>query len=221
MGGAGLRVTLRPQERDHLAEDPAIPAALRGDAVHDFREAAGIGRSADHEDRPAHDLLLDGAVSALRRLSVLAPRRGDAEDTVKKIPRERGVRSLMEDGMKRRLICAALFLIASVAPAGADDAENVVLAQVRLSTDPGVAAGCARLGRVSDDSVKDLRRKIVRTGGNTGILSFSVQDLSRIYADVFRCAASQAPPPAPPPLPPGVPPPPPGPPPPPPPSAPR
>jgi hypothetical protein len=123
--------------------------------------------------------------------------------------------------MNRVLACTVALVVTTVSHAWADDAENAVLARVRLSTDPGVAAGCTRLARVSDDSVKDLRRKIVRTGGNTGVLSFSVQDLSLIYADVFRCPTSQAPPPPPPPLPPGVPPPPPGPPPPPPPSAPR
>jgi hypothetical protein len=40
----------------------------------------------------------------------------------------------------------------------------------------------ARVGVVNDDSVKDLRRKIVRAGGNTALLIFGIEDMSRIYA---------------------------------------
>jgi len=68
-----------------------------------------------------------------------------------------------------------------------------------------------RIGLVSDDSVKDLRRKIVKAGGNAAVLSFDTDDLSRIQAEVFRCTATARvpsnilPPPAgmPPPPPPG------------------
>ncbi len=108
-------------------------------------------------------------------------------------------------------LAVAMVLLTAVFPAHAED-ESAAMAQVRLSTEGGAAAGCIRLGRVSDNSIKDLRRKIVRLGGNTGILTFSLQDMSVVYADVFRC---QSPPTVPSP-PPGVPPPPPGPPPPPP-----
>ena len=97
-----------------------------------------------------------------------------------------------------------------------EDLERMAMARVRLSTEATVAAGCTRVGRVSDDSIKDLRRKIVRAGGNTAVLSFGVADMSTIYADVFRCSTSAASPPATS-LPAGIPPPPPGPPPPPPP----
>lgn len=113
----------------------------------------------------------------------------------------------------RQGLAAAALLLTAVSPVRAEDAEHVAMARVRLSTESGAATGCARLGRVSDDSIKDLRRKIVRLGGNTGILTFSLQDMSVVHADVFRCQ----PEPATPTLPPGVPPPPPGPPPPPPP----
>jgi hypothetical protein len=109
---------------------------------------------------------------------------------------------------------AVAFLLVMVSDAGAQDAERAVLARVRLTTEAALTRGCARVGSVSDDSVKDLRRKILRAGGDTGLLSFGVEDLSMIYAQVFRCAGS--PPPAqphiPPPLP-GSPPPPPPPPP--------
>jgi hypothetical protein len=94
--------------------------------------------------------------------------------------------------------------------------ETLAMARVRLSTEPGVAAGCTRLGLVSDDSVKDLRRKIVRAGGNTAVVSFGIVDMSQIHADVFRCNPSAATPSSGG-LPAGIPPPPPGPPPPPPP----
>ena len=109
--------------------------------------------------------------------------------------------------MALRLAVALVLLAAS--PAMAQDYERVILGRVRLTTDPNAAAGCTPLGAVADDSVKDLRRKIIRIGGDTGVVSFPVTDIERIHAQVFRC-------PPPPPLPPGVPPPPPGPPPPPP-----
>ena len=100
---------------------------------------------------------------------------------------------------------AALLLVAA-SPAAANDAERFAMQRVRLTTEAAATQPCTRLGSVSDDSVKDLRRKIVRAGGDTGLIAFGVEDLSMIYAQVFRC-----PPAAPPPrVPPGVPPPPPG-----------
>jgi hypothetical protein len=113
----------------------------------------------------------------------------------------------------------ALLLLASVLPATADDGERIAMARVRLTTDPALTRGCTRLGAVSDDSIKDLRRKIVRVGGDTALLAFGVEDLSMVHAQIFRCPppppvpppSSAPPPPAPAaPRPPGVPPPPPG-----------
>jgi hypothetical protein len=124
--------------------------------------------------------------------------------------------------MRTRVAWRALLLVVLASPAGADDGERIVLARVRLTTEAAVVRGCTRLGAVSDDSIKDLRRKIVRAGGDTALIAFGVEDLSMVHAQVFRCppptppAASAPPLPAPPA--PGVPPPPPGPPPPPPPS---
>jgi len=92
-----------------------------------------------------------------------------------------------------------LVLMAAV-PAAAQDGERIAMARLRLTTDPALTRGCARLGAVSDDSVKDLRRKIVRAGGDTALLTFGIEDMSMVYAQVFRC------PPAPPPPPPGTPP---------------
>jgi hypothetical protein len=126
--------------------------------------------------------------------------------------------------MRTRAAWGALLLLASAWPAAADDREDMVMARVRFTTEPGVVRGCTRIGAARDDSVKDLRRKIVRAGGDTALLAFGGEDLSAIHAQIFRCQASGPPPagaPAPPPPPsgaPNVPAPPPGPPPPPPPS---
>jgi len=103
-------------------------------------------------------------------------------------------------GMKRSLGLLGALLLASASSAGADDAEHLAMARVRLTTEPSVARGCTRVAQVSDDSVKDLRRKIVRAGGDVGVLSFSTDDLSVILAQVYRCPApgSSAPRPSPP-----------------------
>ncbi len=120
--------------------------------------------------------------------------------------------------MNGRATYTAVLLLVSVSYAWADDAERMAMVRVRLSTEAATAKGCIRVGRVNDDSVKDLRRKIVRAGGDTGVLSFGIDDMSTMYAEVFRCASTRATPPAPN-VPPNIPPPPPGPPPPPPPGS--
>jgi hypothetical protein len=112
-----------------------------------------------------------------------------------------------------------LLTLAPLAPAAADDGERHAMSRLQLTTETSRTRGCTLIGAVSDDSIKDLRRKILKIGGDTALLSFGIEDLSRIYAQVFRCPpaappAGSAPPPPPPP--PGTPPPPPGPPPPPP-----
>jgi len=83
---------------------------------------------------------------------------------------------------------------APLAPgARAQDLEKIAMARVRLTTDPGLTHGCGRIGSVHDDSVKDLRRKIVKMGGNTALLSFGgSEDLSTVYAEVFRCSGPPA-----------------------------
>jgi hypothetical protein len=128
------------------------------------------------------------------------------------IPRVRGVVVV---------VLLSLGLVAP-SPALADDAERYAMTRLRLTTESARTKGCTLVGSVSDDSVKDLRRKILRMGGDTALLTFGIEDLSKIYAQVFRCPAATpsapaAPAPPPPPPPPGTPPPPPGPPPPPPP----
>lgn len=95
--------------------------------------------------------------------------------------------------MKRITAWTLSLLLAPVAIATADDAaEDLAMARVRLSTEAYVAKGCSRLGTVSDDSVKDLRKKIVRSGGDTGILTFSTDHMSTILADVYRCPAPRS-----------------------------
>ena len=115
-------------------------------------------------------------------------------------------------GMKRTLGLVGTLLLASAPSAGADEAEHLAMARVRLTTEPYVARNCTRLGQVSDDSVKDLRKKIVHAGGDTGVLSFSIDDMSTILAQVYRCPppGSSSPRPSPPTSAPPAPPPPPG-----------
>jgi hypothetical protein len=103
-----------------------------------------------------------------------------------------------------------LLFTAFVSNAGADDREEKAMARVHLTTEASLTEGCSRVGSVHDHSVKDLRQKIVKAGGNTGVLSFRNDDMASIYAEVFRCRRSaesgppyvQAPPPGYPPPPP-------------------
>ena len=115
--------------------------------------------------------------------------------------------------MQRKMAGIGILLLTFVSYAGADDAEQIAMAWVRLTTEASLTTECTRAGSVHDHSVKDLRRKIVKAGGNTGVLSFRTDDMATIHAEVFWCgrSAENAPPniPAPPPGPP--PPPPPGP----------
>lgn len=115
--------------------------------------------------------------------------------------------------MQRKVVGIVILLLAFVSYAGTEDAEQIAMAQVRLTTEVSLTTGCTRVGSVHDHSVKDLRQKIVKAGGNSGVLSFRTDDMATIHAEVFPCrrSAENAPPniPAPPPGPP--PPPPPGP----------
>ncbi|HEY7434509.1 MAG TPA: hypothetical protein VIE41_05170 [Methylomirabilota bacterium] len=118
---------------------------------------------------------------------------------------------------RARRVVGLLLLAAPLAgPAAAQDLEKIAMARVRLTTEPGLTQGCSRVGSARDDSIKDLRRKVVKMGGNTALIAFGgTEDLSVVFAEVFRCADPPAA--APGTAPARVPPPPPGPPPPPPP----
>jgi len=121
--------------------------------------------------------------------------------------------------MKTRALCLTGLLLMMSAPlagrAGAQDVEKIAMARVRLTTEAALTKTCSRIGAARDDSIKDLRRKIVKMGGDTAYLSFGgLEDLSVVYAEVFRCPAPPAsapgtaparvpsPPPGPPPSPP-------------------
>jgi len=108
--------------------------------------------------------------------------------------------------LKTPTLCV-IALLAAAAPAWAED-EMAAMARVRLTTEPTLVTGCTRIGAMSDDSVKDLRRKIVRAGGNTAVISFNALELSMLLAEVFRCPTTATGPSIPPP-PAGAPPPPP------------
>jgi hypothetical protein len=71
-----------------------------------------------------------------------------------------------------------------------EEAEKRAMAQVRLTTEPALVSGCSRLGVVTDDSVRDMRRKIVRAGGNAAIVSFPVDNLKMMQGDVYRCTTT-------------------------------
>ena len=101
--------------------------------------------------------------------------------------------------MKTITIWTLALLLVPVSIATADDpAEERAMARIRLSTEASVAKGCTRLGSVSDDRVKDLRKKVVRAGGDTAIITFSIDHMSVIQAEVYQCPVkSAAPTPAP------------------------
>ena len=92
--------------------------------------------------------------------------------------------------MKSAMMGLVVLLVASAPGWASDDGERMAMGQVRLTTEAALLSGCTRVGQVSDDSVKDLRRKIVKAGGNAALLSFGVDDLSAIRAEVFRCTAT-------------------------------
>ena len=95
--------------------------------------------------------------------------------------------------MKTHVMCLSVAILALASSAGADDdGERIAMASVRLSTERAAARGCTPITKVSDDSAKDLRRKMIRAGGNLGVISFGTEDLSRIYADVYRCDVAPA-----------------------------
>ena len=117
--------------------------------------------------------------------------------------------------MQKTIAGLGILLFTSfVSYAGADDRERSAMARVHLTTEASLAVGCTPVGSVHDDSVKDIRKKIVKAGGDMAVLSFRNDDMASIYADGFRCRRSgggappyiQAPPPGyppPPPPPPG------------------
>ena len=68
----------------------------------------------------------------------------------------------------------------------AKEAERRAMAQVRLTTEEALLSGCTRLSVVTDNSAKDMRRKIVRAGGNAAVVSFPADNPKMMQADVYR-----------------------------------
>ena len=89
-------------------------------------------------------------------------------------------------------IAAAWLLVIAAAGGAAADDERYLMGHVRLTTEPSAARGCARITSAKDDSLRDLRRKIVRAGGNMAVLTFRPEDLSTVYADIYRCGGAPA-----------------------------
>ena len=85
--------------------------------------------------------------------------------------------------MKIPVLLAAAVLVLTV-PAAAQKSERVARDRIAFTTDPTLTLGCTLIGRVKDDDVKDLRRKIVRLGGDTAVVAFGDEE---IVADVYRC----------------------------------
>jgi len=88
-----------------------------------------------------------------------------------------------------------LIVLLTASVAAAQDATRMAMGRVRLTTDPKVPVGCTTLGTADDTSLKDLRRKVVRLGGDTALLSFPADNLERVNAVVFRCPPATAAPP--------------------------
>jgi hypothetical protein len=101
----------------------------------------------------------------------------------------------MRDGIVKGLSLLGCLTVVLASPAWAQDPERIASGRVAFTTDVTLVRGCTLLGRVKDDSIKDLRRKIVRLGGDTAVVAFGYEE---VHADAYRCPAPRAP------LPPGT-----------------
>ena len=89
--------------------------------------------------------------------------------------------------MTKSAALAASALLVLKSPVMAQDNERLMMMRVRFTTDPILPPGCIFIAAVADDAVKDLRRKIVRLGGDTAVISFPPDDVERMHAQVYRC----------------------------------
>src|SRR5262245_18727839 len=87
-------------------------------------------------------------------------------------------------GVIGRLGIIAMSVFEVPVTAAADDSS----AQVRFTTDAALTRSCEFRATVSDDSVKDLRKKAARAGGDTALLSFDEENT--IQARIFRCPSA-------------------------------
>jgi hypothetical protein len=88
--------------------------------------------------------------------------------------------------MRRLLTVLGLVLVAH-GPAFGDAAEKAAILGLRLTTESDRLTDCQTIGRVSDDEIEDLRKKIVRSGGNAALITFDQYDLDKVHAEVYRC----------------------------------
>jgi hypothetical protein len=103
-----------------------------------------------------------------------------------------------------RLLVFAL-IVAGCASAAARDEEKARAARVRIVANPETVNGCQPLGSVTDDDIPDLQRKVLRMGGDIGLVTVQSQGSSgafgssgggfrsRTYAtvEVHRCEGTR------------------------------
>ena len=99
----------------------------------------------------------------------------------------------------RRALLAIVILLATTSGASGQRFDRQTLLRVQLATEARQVATCQRLTIVSDTSPEDLRKKILRSGGDTGLVTFDPADPDKMTAVVYRCQAESitAPPAAP------------------------
>jgi hypothetical protein len=93
----------------------------------------------------------------------------------------------------RPLLLAIAVLLSTSASVWGQEYDKFALLRVPLLTEAGQVAGCVRVGITSDNSPEDLRKKILRMGGDTGLVTFDLQDPDKINAEVYRCPKPVAP----------------------------
>jgi hypothetical protein len=87
----------------------------------------------------------------------------------------------------RRVLTVLGLVLAAHGPAFGDAAEKAAILGLRLTTEPDRLTDCQPVGRVSDDEIEDLRKKIVQAGGNAALITFDTRDLDKVHAEVYRC----------------------------------
>jgi hypothetical protein len=97
----------------------------------------------------------------------------------------------------RRALLGFVVLLATSPPAWGQAFDKQTLLRVLLATDARQVAACERLGVVSDTSPEDLRKKIIRLGGDAGLVTFDPADPDRMNAEVYRCQKVATPAPTP------------------------
>jgi hypothetical protein len=93
----------------------------------------------------------------------------------------------MTFGMRRALLAIVVLVAGSTSSVWGQPIDRQTLLRVRLATDASQVASCQRLGLVSDTSPEDLRKKILRGGGDTGLVTFDAMDPDKMNAEVYRC----------------------------------